>query len=281
VPDLPVEIINTSFWTIGAQVAERFRDRRVLLAGDAAHRMSPTGGFGMNTGIQDSHNLAWKLAAVLDGRADEALLDTYEAERKPVAASNAEWSADNARRIWTMTGAATTGDDRQLRRGAQDQRHHICSEGRALGFRYTSPAVAHNGAEPPPFSSRTYHPAAYPGCRAPHVWLERDGARLSTIDLFERRFVLLHSANGPAWRSAGETLEPALRSQVELISIGPTADLECPAEDWQTTYGLENGGAVLVRPDGHVAWRVTGRARQPQASLKDALERALGRFPSR
>ena len=279
VADLPIEIFNTSFWTIAAQVAERFRDGRVFLAGDAAHRMSPTGGFGMNTGIQDSHNLAWKLAAVLGGRAGDGLLDSYEAERKPVSASNVEWSAENARRIWRMSDAAATGEHGELRRWAVDQERHICSEGRSLGFRYESAAVLANGAAPPQFDSRSYEPAAYPGCRAPHAWLERDGERLSTLDLFERRWVLLSPAPGDGWRGAVEALDPPTRPLLETVTIGPEGDLREADGSWRSLYGLEAGGAVLVRPDGHVAWRGNRGGTRPDARLRDVLGSLLHAQP--
>lgn len=277
VADLPVEVINKSFWQIGAQVAERFRDRRVFLAGDAAHRMSPTGGFGLNTGVQDAHNLAWKIAAVLDGRAAETLLDTYEAERQPVGASNAEWSADNARRIWKITAAAEADETERVRLVAEEQEHHICSEGRALGFRYDSSALMPNGADPPPFSSRNYEPSAYPGCRAPHAWLQKNGARRSTIDLFERRFVLLHSSSGRRWRTAVAALDGSTRSFVEAVSIGADGDYQSADGSWQAAYAIEADGAVLVRPDGHVAWQSAGGEADPAAALEAVMDRALGR----
>lgn len=275
VADLPVEVINTSFWQMGAQVAARFRVGRVFLAGDAAHRISPTGGFGLNTGVQDAHNLSWKLAAVLGGHAGDPLLETYEAERQPVGASNASWSADNARRIWTILDSVEGGDRKSVGAWVEDQQNHICSEGRALGFRYRSAAVVANGASPPPFSSRTYTPSGYPGCRAPHVWLMQDGVRCSTLDLFERHFVLLYDAREASWRSAARKLEPVLAPCLKALAIGPEGHVQDPTGTWLESYGIEADGAVLVRPDGHVGWRSVSHVPNPRATLDGVLRRML------
>jgi putative polyketide hydroxylase len=275
VDDLPVEVINASFWKMGAQAAARFRRGRVFLAGDAAHIMSPTGGFGMNTGIQDAHNLSWKLAAVLRGKAGPALLDTYESERKPVAESNAAWSAGNARRIWDILASVAESDSDGVRDGAREQLDHISSEGRALGFRYTSSAVVSDGSPAPPFSTQSYHPAAHPGCRAPHVWLVSNGTRVSTLDLLDRNLVLITSAPGDSWRAAVKTLQPSIRSYLELFTVGTEGHLQDPAETWLDHYGLERGGAVLVRPDGHVAWRAPTRPQDPAVALAAVLRCVL------
>ncbi len=280
IPDLPVEVINATLWKMGAQAAARFRSGPVFLAGDAAHVMAPTGGFGMNTGIQDAHNLGWKLAAVLAGETGPALLDTYEAERKPVAESNAAWSAGNARRIWGIQESVEAGEREAVQAGAREQVDHISSAGRALGFRYASSAVIADGAPAPAFSTQTYLPAASPGARAPHTWLVGKRGRLSILDLFERDWVLLTGSPGDSWRAALERVEPALRAGVRLVTIGSEGDFEDPTGNWRELYGLERGGAVLVRPDGHVAWRgPTGDARAGGA-LDDVLASVLHRRPA-
>lgn len=174
-PDFPVEIEHVAGWEMAALGAERFKQGRVLLAGDAAHRMTPTGAFGMNTGIQDVHNLCWKLALVLGGVAAEALLESYEAERLPVGRRNVEQSFQFVRDF-----------------GAD-----FNTLGYTLGTSYESRAIVADGTELPRVADRLsdYIPTARPGSRAPHVWLERNGERLSTTDLFDRAFVLLA---GPA-----------------------------------------------------------------------------------
>ncbi len=110
IPDLKIKIINKSFWTMAAQIAQQYRQGRIFLVGDAAHRLPPTGGLGMNTGIADAHNLAWKLAFVLKYNASDALLDTYYDERAPVAKRNIEWSTENAKRFFDIFKAIQAGD---------------------------------------------------------------------------------------------------------------------------------------------------------------------------
>jgi len=136
IPDLSVEVINTAFWTLTAQVAESFQTGRVFLAGDAAHRFPPTGGFGANTGIQDAHNLAWKLAAVLSGWANPALLETYHEERRPIAEANTDFSVTNGRRWQAARQAILAGDEAAVAHALKEQVKHLDSEGQDLGFWY-------------------------------------------------------------------------------------------------------------------------------------------------
>lgn len=277
VDDLPVEVINTTFWKMGAQVADRFRHGTVFLGGDAAHIMSPTGGFGMNTGIQDAHNLGWKLAAVLQGWGGPELLDTYEAERRPVAESNASWSADNARRIWKILDSVSSDEAKSVRAGVEAQVDQISSEGRALGFRYASSAVVPDGSAPPVFSTQTYRPTAIPGSRAPHAWLVGDRGRISTLDLFDRRLTLLTGARAKGWRAAADKLEPKTRAALEPFTIGDEGAYRDPDGEWPELYGLDGAGAVLVRPDGHVAWRSPAAVRNPESTLAGVLDQVLAR----
>ena len=277
VADLAAEVINATFWTIGAQAADSFGTRRVFLAGDAAHIMSPTGGFGMNTGIQDAHNLGWKLAAVLQGRAHPALLETYEPERQPVARSNARWSAENAQRIWGIIDSVSSADSDSVQAGVAGQTNHISSEGRALGFNYASSAVVSDGSTAPASTTQVYRPNACPGSRAPHAWLISGRERISTLDLFDRHMVLLAGAPGDSWRAGVEALEPSLRSYVRCLTVGAGGQLLNPDQNWLELYGLEPEGAILVRPDGHVAWRSSTGAADPGAELDSVLRQVLAR----
>jgi putative polyketide hydroxylase len=231
--EVPVEILGEpGTWSIGAQVADRFRVGSVFLAGDAAHRLTPAGGMGMNTGVHDIHNLAWKLAAVLGGWAGEGLLDTYEPERRPVAARNVEWSLDNwnalqAGKPWPPPGRPNT-------------------EEIDLGGCYDSAAIASDGT-PAPEPSLEHIPNGRPGSRAPHVWIETHAGRSSTIDLFDREFVLMAGPRGSHWMEAAQVAARSLAVPVQTLAIAAPA--------WQTVYGIAPDGAVLVRPDGHIAWR--------------------------
>lgn len=246
-PDLEVEVAGIVAWTLEADSAERWRVGNVFLAGDAAHRMTPAGGLGMNTGIQDVHNLCWKLAANLQGWAGPDLLDTYETERRPVAEHNVDRSV-----------AIITGDRGDGRTGLDVD----------LGFTYASTAVVPDGADLPARSDGDYEPVVRPGSRAPHQWLEPGVCRVSTLDLFGPHFTLLMGLRGERWRLAAGEIAHELHVPMRYQAPGGT---------WAPAYGVEETGAVLVRPDGHVAWRRA--AAGPFAALE--LRRALSTILSR
>jgi 2-polyprenyl-6-methoxyphenol hydroxylase-like FAD-dependent oxidoreductase len=218
---VPVRIDNVMHWEAEANTAERFRDGRIFLAGDSAHVMPPTGGFGGNTGVQDAHNLAWKLAMVLRGEAGPELLDTYEAERWPAAYFTVEQAyARYVTRTAPYLGTA----------GMQPLADDLEIE---LGYTYDSSAI--EGGSTGHGSPR--ESKARPGTRAPHCWLTRNGERISTLDLFGRNYVVLA---GP---DANVT-----EANAGLHRVEDEACLEA--------YGLTRTGAVLVRPDGFVAKRL-------------------------
>ncbi|WP_414170167.1 FAD-dependent monooxygenase [Streptoverticillium reticulum] len=265
-PDLAVEVVWKVPWQGAQLVAERFRTGRVFLAGDAAHVHPPAGGFGANTGIHDAHNLAWKLAAVLDGWAGDALLDSYDAERRRVGEAMAEQAMIRNR----------------IRHGYADEQTKAAMVDDVivtLGYRYRSAAIA--GAPQAPVLTPHLALSGEPGTRAPHVWLERDGERISTIDLFWDGFVLLTGARGKAWADAAEKAAQHLRVPLRTYSVGRGCAL-VPAEwDWAAAYGVGDEGAVLVRPDAFVAWRAPGAAADPQQELASVLAGAAGLCPAR
>jgi putative polyketide hydroxylase len=285
IPDLSVELINVAFWTRTAQVAERFQDGRLFLAGDAAHRFPPTGGFGANTGIQDAHNLAWKLAGVLRGWAGEALLETYNEERRPIAEANTDFSMKNGARWEVASCAIISGDASAVRGALMEQVKHLDSEGQDLGFWYSSGALIPDDTPPPSSDSQVYVPCARPGSRAPHMWLRpaltrRRGpacqpALVSTLDLFERGFTLLTDVTGERWRLAGQRAAEELGVPFSAFAIGSGGDFDGHEADWAELYGLDAGGAVLVRPDGHVAWRSRRNSSEPEAVMRRALRMAV------
>ncbi len=254
-PELTVEILATSSFAFSAQVASHWYVGRAFLVGDAAHRMTPRGGRGMNTAIADGLDLGWKLAWVLRGLAGEALLETYEAERGPVGRRNVALS---------MTPGGGGSEDGLL----ED-----------LGVIVASAAIA-SGAVPTTESAAVdgFVPDARPGARAPHAWLEIDGERRSTLDLAGPGFVLLAAGDGHAWRRAAASLATALPDgapALRVVSVGDGAvDLD---GTFSRTYGLDAGGAVLVRPDGIVAWRVRTAPADPGVALASALATATGR----
>ncbi|MEW1549712.1 FAD-dependent oxidoreductase [Streptomyces tsukubensis] len=266
VPGLDVEITGKAPWHAAERVAERYSSGRVFLAGDSAHEMSPTGAFGSNTGIQDAHNLSWKLAAVLKGWAGPGLLETYGAERLPVArATSARASARSAEHSHPGYAPGPT---------ATTRRGNVLTV--AMGYCYPQGAVA--GADPgAPVVPDAMRITGAPGTRAPHLWVTRAGERISTIDLYERVPVLL-CAEGSVWPEVAHQDAARLSVPLEVLTFGrgPDADL-VPEEgaDWSVAHGVEPGGALLVRPDGFVAWRAEGPVPAPGAAVAEALTTVL------
>ena len=281
-PELPedfdLRVTDVIPWVMSSTVAERFRDGRVFLIGDAAHQLPPTGGFGMNTAVQDAHNLAWKFAAVAGGQAGEGLLDTYESERAPVAQYNADRSRENSRSVGRIrrlveSGTATVEQKREAVRASTQYGNWL---GMDLGLRYDEGCLIPDGTEPPQVDDPVseYVPTARPGHRAPHVPIDLDGAT-STLDLYDTQFVLLcgadvdTEADDVQLGAAAETEVDANRDSgyahpaPRVLRLG--IDLDDPSGGLAATYGIGEEGAVLVRPDGHVAWR------DPQATGATAM----------
>ncbi len=269
VPDLDVTILGIDPWVAAAEVAERYRVGRVFLAGDAAHHMPPTGGFGLNTGVQDAHNLAWKLAAVLNGWGAPGLLDTYEAERRPYGQFVTQQCLETA--LSMGRGPQSADASSAPAKLARPEFHNEL--GMIFGACYTSSAVIPDGTALPVAANPVadYVPSARPGSRAPHVWLTRDGRRVSTHDLIDLRFTVFAGAQGEPWRDAGRAVATSLGMPLGALTIGPDADIDDPEALWMSAYGIEADGAVLVRPDGHVAWRCRSGASEPKRDLESAL----------
>ncbi|MEU6846113.1 FAD-dependent oxidoreductase [Streptomyces sp. NPDC046716] len=264
VPDAEVEIIGVLPWELAALTAERYRDGSAFLIGDAAHVIPPIGGYGANTGIHDAHNLAWKLATVLRGEADEALLDTYEAERRPVALATVEQAQ---LRLLTRSGRA----DEQQRAATLDVLTVM------LGHAY--PAAP--GADPQlPGFREPGELSGEPGTRAPHVPVRMgDGVEGSLLDVYGTEPVLLCGAAGAAWRRAGEEAAESAGARLRVCAVGSdVSELGTPSRaGWHTRYGVGADGAVLVRPDGFVAWRSADAPADGAGELTAALLRMLAR----
>ena len=225
--DFGYEVRAVHKWVRRAVVAERLSQGRCFLAGDAAHQLSPTGGFGMNTGMGDAVDLGWKLEAVLRGWGGPRLLETYDAERRPIGERAVREATVNYYKLKTLPAYPWIADDgaeadtKRAELGKQfyeSTRAEWESWGVQFGYRYHPSSIVIPDGEPPPDDPMVYTPSAHPGCRAPHVWLARGK---STLDLFGRGFCLL-----------------------EMEKLGN-----------EEATRLYEKKFVLVRPDGHVAWR--------------------------
>jgi 2-polyprenyl-6-methoxyphenol hydroxylase-like FAD-dependent oxidoreductase len=261
-PAIPVEIENVQRWAATAEYADRLREGRVFLAGDSAHVMPPTGGFGGNCGVQDGYDLAWKLAHALDGRAGDGLLATYDAERQPVGALTTEQA---------YTRYVLRVDPSLGREDVLPVVHEVPIE---LGYRYRSTAVPGAGDDEAMWED-TREPSGRPGFRAPHAWVEVDGERRSTLDLFGRDFVLIAGPEGESWRDEARRSAESCGVRVDVYRIG--AEIAVADGGLAALYGTGDEGAVLVRPDGFVAWRTSVAGGSGGRMLAEALDSVLGR----
>jgi 2,4-dichlorophenol 6-monooxygenase len=306
-PDLAMEVHAISHWQFEGVVADRFRVGPVFLAGDAAHRHPPTGGLGLNTGVGDAANLGWKLAAVLSGQAGDGLLDSYELERRQVALRNVEHSLRNAGRHTPIGAAmglrkgmppeqgwaefavwASDTPEGQRRRSATEVAvAHNAEDYSQLnieaGFCYEAGALVPDGTPPPPGhdSPTEFTPSARPGHHIPHVWLSAaDSTSVSTSDLVasEGLTLFVAAADADAWNKAASAASSAAGCPIPVVVIGGTA-LADPAGAWAQACGVGASGAVLVRPDRHVAWRTVEAPADRATSLGEVVIRVMNDAP--
>jgi 2-polyprenyl-6-methoxyphenol hydroxylase-like FAD-dependent oxidoreductase len=247
--DIPYSIEDRTLWVRKRTVADRFMDGRVFLAGDSAHAHPPNGGLGMNTGLQDAFDLGWKLAATLQGWGGDGLLDTYDIERRPASARAAEVSLANYRRLGVnarnadILASTPAGDAARAEAGArlvEENRKSWQPTGVHLGYIYhPSPIVVPDGTPKPADDTVGYVPTSFPGARAPHVWI---GEGVSILDLFGAGFIVLNFGQVATANLERAAAEVGMPLRVHHISAPAAARLYA-------------AGVVLVRPDGHVAWR--------------------------
>ena len=268
---------NISPWSMSAQIAEKYRSERIFIAGDAAHRFPPAGGLGLNTGAGDVQNLTWKLAAVLQGRAGSALLDTYETERRPVACINSEQSLTNTAKLFDLYLAIHGTDPNSvaehyaavaadpsafpaLATAVAAQKPHFDSFNLQLGYRYVSQAIFEPAPLPPLTDVSDYQPSWDAGAHFPHRWVSHNGSRLALQQLLPaNQFTVIYGPDAVAANSDGRLHE--IRWGADFLD----------ESDWSIQTRLPDTGALLIRPDGHIAARFEQIAAEPLASVMATL----------
>ena len=306
--DFAMRVISRAPWTINHRFATQVSKGRVFCAGDAIHRHPPTNGLGSNTSIQDSYNLGWKLAYVVKGWAGAALLDTYDAERAPVArqiVERANKSIGDTSRITAALGLDGTSnaavlDERlavlrapgpegestreKMREAIAYKSYEFNAHGVEHNQRYSSSAVVPDGTPMPAYTrdAELYaHPTTWPGAKIPHTWVTKDGAKVSTLDLGGRgAFTLYTGIGGDAWAAAARSVGEALGIEIRVISIGHGQPFEDPFGTWAALREVEDTGAVLTRPDNYVAFRAMRSPGSDQAAT-EALRAAMTTILSR
>lgn len=296
-PDLEIELLSASVWTVNNRYATRTSNGRVFCMGDAIHRHPPSNGLGSNTSIQDAFNLAWKLALVIKGQAGERLLESYDAERAPIAKqivtranqSIAEFGpifealgmgegvdpVQMQKNLTARTGGTEAAERQReaIRKAIAFKKYEFDAHGVEMNQRYRSGAVVTDGQIEPAFALDAdlhYQPTTWPGARLPHAWVYRHGtgAEISTLDLCGHgRFTLLTGLGGEPWVAAAEAVGKELGIEIATHVIGPRQPHEDHSGDWARASEIRDSGCLLVRPDHHVAWRAEVLAASPKAEL--------------
>ncbi len=318
--DIDVKSIN--YWRMSAQIAETYRMKRVILVGDAAHRFPPTGGLGMNTGIADAHNIAWKIQAVIQGWANQRFLDTYETERKPIAKQNCEESLFNYHKILgvleafgldrdglkklakfkntpPITWLPSTWVNKIVSIGAKmaykkmnkfhvntaikekvlttiaDQIAHFDRIGLDIGYSYEQGAIIPDGTdlEVPKDKVTQYIPSARPGSRFPHIDFQKNTFPATSHDLLDYRFfTLLRNANGGQWETALGQFSNIIQQKIKVVRLDKLGLSDKVYEELIALCGIDQTGALLIRPDGHVAWRTKALKGKPTVELQRVFQ---------
>ncbi|CQR59863.1 FAD-dependent oxidoreductase [Streptomyces leeuwenhoekii] len=303
-PDLEVEITGTSLWGNNEMYATHLQNGRVFCAGDAIHRHPPSNGLGSNTSVQDSYNLAWKLAAVLRGQAGPSLLETYSAERAPVAeriVTRANRSSREFADIFAALGVLDAEDEAEMQARIEERKantpegaakraalvkametknYEFNAHGVELGQFYESGAIVSDGTRPPAGEDEDlyYVMSTSPGAHLPHAWVGDSVTKLALMDLAPyTRWTLITGIAGEEWAPAAEKVAQELGIPLETVVIGPGRDVTDLYYDWAKLREVEESGAILVRPDKHIAWRSMRLAEDPVGALRGALTTILGR----
>jgi 2,4-dichlorophenol 6-monooxygenase len=303
-PELEMTIKSVSTWTVNNMYATTMSNGRVFCMGDATHRHPPSNGLGSNTSIQDAFNLAWKLAYVLKGTAGPKLLDSYQAERAPVAkqiVTRANKSIEEFGPIFKALGlldsidpvkmqqnmdarcdntAAAEEQRTAIRKAIADKVYEFDCHGVEMNQRYRSGAAITDGQPEPAFTKdpELYcQQTSWPGARLPHAWVfSNTGEKISTLDLTGHgKFTVLTGIGGNGWIDAAKIVGRELGMEVSAHTIGPRQHWQDFTGDWAGAREVRDSGVLLVRPDHHVAWRRDGIADDPVAELRRVFKSIL------
>ena len=301
--NIDVALKDVSKWQVNRVVATEYRRGRVFLAGDAAHRHPPASGLGANTSIQDAFNLGWKLAMVVNARAGDGLLDSYHEERQPVGrqvVEHAHRTLENMSLVPQALGfrrgqapadgrasledvfsdnPASISRRAALKEAVDLQNYRSNALGIQLGQRYDSGAVISDGTpfpEPDRDPLLYYQPTTHPGGYLPHAWVEQAAVRKSTLDLVGRdTFTLITGICGKAWEAGAKRVASELQVRLVIHRVGYRCPIDDVLGEWATRSELTEYGAILVRPDRHIAWRSCGAVEDPEGALRAALAECL------
>ncbi|QZT61499.1 FAD-dependent oxidoreductase [Mycolicibacterium austroafricanum] len=305
ISDLPVEITGASLWGNNEMYATHLQQGRVFCAGDAVHRHPPSNGLGSNTSIQDSYNLAWKIAAVLRGQADPALLETYSAERAPIAeqiVKRANKSSREYGQFFEVLGLLDANDEQEMAARIEERKaatprgaamrealvaamelknYEFNAHGVDLGQTYQSAAVVPEGSTLP-IPARDpelfYEMSTVPGSHLPHAWVGDSRTKLALMDLAPyTEWTVITGIAGEAWAGAADKVGHELGIPLRTVVIGPGREVTDLYYDWAKLREVDEDGALLVRPDKHIAWRSMSMPDQPHAALRTAMAQILGR----
>ena len=304
-PDLDVEIQGYSLWGVNEMYATHLQKGRVFCGGDAVHRHPPSNGLGSNTSVQDSYNLAWKIASVLKGYAGPELLDTYSPERAPVAKQivlRANKSAREFADIFTALGFDKAKNEQEMAEQVRNRKdntpearlkrdalakalqlkdYEFNCHGVEMGQFYESSAVLSDGSKKPAPSRDPelyYQPSTVPGSPLPHVWVGDNLSKYSTLDLCpSSQFTLITGISGEPWVDAAKKVAAAMGIPLEAVVIGPGRAVTDLYFDWERMREVDEDGVLLVRPDKIIGWRSQSLAADPEAALTNALTSVLSR----
>ena len=303
---LDIDLQGVSYWTNNDAYATQLSKGRVFIMGDAAHRHPPSNGLGSNTSIQDAFNLCWKMALVLKGQAGETLLDSYNAERAPIAkqiVTRANKSIGEFGPIFEALGLIGHTDPeimkanmikrcnndeqaaeqrRKLREAIAFKKYEFDAHGVEMNQRYDSTAIFKDGQPDPGFvedEELHYQPTTWPGARIPHIWLFENstGKKVSTLDLTGKgKFSIITGIGGEDWLVAAKEIEKDTGIFIRTVMIGPRHEIADHTGDWARASDISDNGCLLVRPDQHIAWRAHKLTENPTLDMYNAIKLILG-----